>query len=66
MTVCVMQWLVLVLYGITATLFAYCASLFSASPLAAFAAVAGYQVIMFIVRTEFDLDSSFDHAIVHI
>jgi hypothetical protein len=46
---CFLQWVVLVLYGITATLFAYCASLFVASPLAAFATVAGYQVIMFVV-----------------
>ena len=37
------------LYGLAATLFAYCVSLFTASPLAAFAAVAGYQVIMFVV-----------------
>lgn len=43
------QWVVMVLYGITAILFAYCGSLIVASPLAAFAAVAGYQVIMFVV-----------------
>ena len=38
-----------VLYGITATLFSYCLSLMAASPLAAFAIVAGYQFIMFVV-----------------
>ncbi|KAJ4470921.1 hypothetical protein J3R30DRAFT_3710877 [Lentinula aciculospora] len=42
-------WVVLVLYGIASTLFAYCMSLLVSSPLAAFAAVAGYQVIMFIL-----------------
>ncbi|KAF8590206.1 P-loop containing nucleoside triphosphate hydrolase protein [Ramaria rubella] len=42
-------WLVLVLYGLASALFAYCVSLFTASPLAAFAAVAGYQVLMFIL-----------------
>ncbi|EGN93723.1 hypothetical protein SERLA73DRAFT_97671 [Serpula lacrymans var. lacrymans S7.3] len=42
-------WVVLVLYGIVGALFAYCISLFTASPLAAFAAVAGYQIIMFIL-----------------
>ncbi|KAF9067262.1 P-loop containing nucleoside triphosphate hydrolase protein [Rhodocollybia butyracea] len=42
-------WVVLMLYGITSTLFAYCMSLLVASPLAAFAAVAGYQVIMFVL-----------------
>ncbi|KAJ7606783.1 hypothetical protein FB45DRAFT_847352 [Roridomyces roridus] len=41
-------WLVMVLYGIAGTLFAYCMSLLVASPLAAFAAVAGYQIIMFL------------------
>ena len=45
-----MQWLVLVLYGFAAALFSYCFSLFTSSPLAAFAAVAGYQAVMFIVR----------------
>ncbi|EJD03513.1 P-loop containing nucleoside triphosphate hydrolase protein [Fomitiporia mediterranea MF3/22] len=39
-------WVVLVLYGIVGTLFAYCVSLLTASPLAAFAAVAGYQIVM--------------------
>lgn len=43
------QWLVMVLYGITATLWAYCVSLFMPSPLSSFAAAAGYQVIMFLV-----------------
>ncbi|KAJ7729088.1 hypothetical protein DFH07DRAFT_218233 [Mycena maculata] len=42
-------WLVLVLYGIAGTLFAYCVSLVVASPLAAFAAVAGYQIVMFLL-----------------
>lgn len=43
------QWFVMVLYGITATLFAYCVTLFMSSPLASFAITAGYQVIMFLV-----------------
>ncbi|KAF4573510.1 hypothetical protein EYR36_008028 [Pleurotus pulmonarius] len=42
-------WLVLVLYGIVGALFAYSIALFMPSPLAAFAAVAGYQIIMFIL-----------------
>lgn len=42
-------WVVLVLYGFVGTLFAYCVSLITASPLAAFAATAGYQVIMFVL-----------------
>ncbi|KAJ6601121.1 hypothetical protein DFH09DRAFT_1020416 [Mycena vulgaris] len=42
-------WLVMVLYGIAGTLFAYCASLVVVSPLAAFAAVAGYQIVMFLL-----------------
>ncbi|GLB43544.1 putative ABC-2 family transporter protein [Lyophyllum shimeji] len=42
-------WFVMVLYGITGALFAYCVSLLVASPLAAFATVAGYQVIMFVL-----------------
>lgn len=41
----------MVLYGIAAALFAYCISLAVGSPLAAFAAVAGYQFIVFVVRT---------------
>ncbi|KAJ7083358.1 hypothetical protein B0H15DRAFT_422992 [Mycena belliarum] len=42
-------WLVMVLYGIAGTLFAYCVSLVVVSPLAAFAAVAGYQIVMFLL-----------------
>ncbi|KAF9011286.1 hypothetical protein BDQ17DRAFT_1298756 [Cyathus striatus] len=42
-------WVVMVLYGIAGALFSYCVSLIVASPLAAFAAVAGYQVVMFIL-----------------
>ena len=44
------QWVVLVLYGVVGALFSYCVSLIVASPLAAFALSAGYQVIMFVVR----------------
>ena len=40
----------MVLYGITGALFSYCVSLVVTSPLAAFAAIAGYQVIIFVVR----------------
>ncbi|KAL7284960.1 hypothetical protein ACG7TL_000049 [Trametes sanguinea] len=40
-------WLVMVLYGFTGTLFAYCFSLFITSPLTAFATVAAYQVVIF-------------------
>ncbi|KAG2022539.1 multidrug resistance protein 1 [Coprinopsis cinerea AmutBmut pab1-1] len=42
-------WFVMVLYGITAALFSYCASLWMSSPLAAFAAVAGYQFVVFVL-----------------
>ncbi|THU78042.1 P-loop containing nucleoside triphosphate hydrolase protein, partial [Dendrothele bispora CBS 962.96] len=42
-------WVVLILYGVAGTLFAYFVSLFVSSPLAAFAAVAGYQVVMFVL-----------------
>ncbi|KAJ6520555.1 hypothetical protein C8R45DRAFT_1121130 [Mycena sanguinolenta] len=42
-------WLVMVLYGIAGTLFAYCVSVVVTSPLAAFAAVAGYQIVMFLL-----------------
>ncbi|TFK24250.1 nod factor export ATP-binding protein I [Coprinopsis marcescibilis] len=42
-------WFIMVIYGITAALFAYCASLWMASPLAAFAAVAGYQFVVFVL-----------------
>ncbi|KAG2043689.1 hypothetical protein BDR03DRAFT_978110 [Suillus americanus] len=41
--------LVLVLYGIVGTLFAYCVSLFMSSPLSSSAAGAGYQIVMYIV-----------------
>ncbi|KAF4611855.1 hypothetical protein D9613_004347 [Agrocybe pediades] len=41
------MWCILFLYGICSTLFAYCISLFTPSPLAAFAAVAGYQFITY-------------------
>jgi ATP-binding cassette, subfamily A (ABC1), member 3 len=44
------QWLVMVLYGMAATLFAYCVSLVVSSPLAAFAATAGVQIVLFIVN----------------
>jgi ATP-binding cassette, subfamily A (ABC1), member 3 len=40
----------MVLYGIAATLFAYCVTLVVSSPLAAFATTAGLQVLFFIVR----------------
>ncbi|KAJ7083357.1 hypothetical protein B0H15DRAFT_911901 [Mycena belliarum] len=42
-------WLVMMLYGIAGTLFSYCVSLVVVSPLAAFAAVAGYQIVMFLL-----------------
>nr|VWP02214.1 Beta-galactosidase [Ganoderma boninense] len=42
-------WVVLVLYGVVGALFSYCVSLIVASPLAAFALSAGYQVIMFVL-----------------
>ncbi|KAG1747606.1 hypothetical protein EDB19DRAFT_1685642 [Suillus lakei] len=42
-------WVVLVLYGIVGALFAYCVSLFMSSPLSSFAAVAGYQIVMYIL-----------------
>ncbi|KAH7911590.1 P-loop containing nucleoside triphosphate hydrolase protein [Hygrophoropsis aurantiaca] len=42
-------WFILVQYGIVGALFAYCVSLFMPSPLAAFAAVAGYQIIMYLL-----------------
>ena len=47
------------LYGIAATLFAYCVSLLMSSPLASFAAAAGYQMVLFAVR-------SFDRVVVSI
>ncbi|KDR85831.1 hypothetical protein GALMADRAFT_234928 [Galerina marginata CBS 339.88] len=42
-------WFIMVLYGLTAALFSYCVSLMVASPLAAFATVAGYQFVIFIL-----------------
>ncbi|KAI0931158.1 hypothetical protein AcV5_005295 [Taiwanofungus camphoratus] len=42
-------WVVMVLYGIVGALFSYCVSLAVASPLAAFAVSAGYQVILFLL-----------------
>ncbi|KAH9830408.1 uncharacterized protein C8Q71DRAFT_862423 [Rhodofomes roseus] len=42
-------WLVLVLYGIVGALFSYTISLAVPSPLAAFAATAGYQAVMFLL-----------------
>ena len=45
------QWLILVLYGIVGALFAYCVSLLVTSPLAAFATVAAYQYVMFVVSS---------------
>ncbi|KAG1742779.1 uncharacterized protein EDB91DRAFT_297988 [Suillus paluster] len=42
-------WVILVLYGIVGALFAYCVSLFMSSPLSSFAAVAGYQIVMYIL-----------------
>ncbi|KDR85825.1 hypothetical protein GALMADRAFT_274642 [Galerina marginata CBS 339.88] len=42
-------WCVFVLYGISGTLFAYCLSLMAASPLGAFAIVAVYQFVTFVL-----------------
>ncbi|KIK35268.1 hypothetical protein CY34DRAFT_592022 [Suillus luteus UH-Slu-Lm8-n1] len=42
-------WVVLVLYGVVGALFGYCVSLFMSSPLSSFAAVAGYQIVMYIL-----------------
>ncbi|KAI0042590.1 P-loop containing nucleoside triphosphate hydrolase protein [Auriscalpium vulgare] len=42
-------WIVFVLYGIVGALFSYCISLATASPLAAFATAAGYQIINFVI-----------------
>jgi hypothetical protein len=39
----------MILYGIVAALFAYCVALIFRTPLAAFAAVAGFQAVMFMV-----------------
>lgn len=57
------QWLILVLYGIAGALFAYCVSLFTASPLAAFAICAAYQIIIFTVC--FALYLNFLRALTH-
>ncbi|PPQ79372.1 hypothetical protein CVT25_002642 [Psilocybe cyanescens] len=43
------MWLILVIYGITANLFAYCLSFLVSTPLAAFALVSGYQFVTFIL-----------------
>lgn len=43
------QWVVLVQYGMVGALFSYCFSLFMSSPLTSFAAVAGYQIVVYIV-----------------
>ncbi|KAF8910204.1 hypothetical protein CPB84DRAFT_1812882 [Gymnopilus junonius] len=42
-------WFTMVLYGVTAALFSYCISLLVSTPLAAFAAVAAYQFVMFLL-----------------
>jgi ATP-binding cassette, subfamily A (ABC1), member 3 len=41
------QWFVMTLYLITSTLFAYCWTLIIKAPLACFAAVTGYQILIF-------------------
>jgi hypothetical protein len=46
----------MVLYGVAATLFAYCVSLVVDSPLAAFAATAGVEIVLFIVGTLHSVD----------
>ena len=43
------QWVVFVLYGMVGALFAYSFTMFTTSPLSAFAATAGYQIVMYIV-----------------
>lgn len=43
------QWFIIFLYGVCGALFAYAVTLFTPSPLAAFATVAGYQILMFVV-----------------
>ena len=40
-------WLIMVLHGFTGTLFAYAWTVFITSPVAAFASVATYQLVMF-------------------
>ncbi|KAG5653904.1 hypothetical protein H0H81_009496 [Sphagnurus paluster] len=42
-------WFIMVLYGITGALFSYCVSVMVSSPLAAFAASAGYQFVIFVL-----------------
>ncbi|KAJ7137918.1 hypothetical protein C8R44DRAFT_607470 [Mycena epipterygia] len=42
-------WFIIVLYGISGALLAYCMTLVVLSPLSAFAATAAYQIIMFIL-----------------
>ncbi|KAH6912539.1 nod factor export ATP-binding protein I [Coprinopsis sp. MPI-PUGE-AT-0042] len=42
-------WLVMTLYGITSALLAYCASIWMESPLKAFATVAAYQFVIFLL-----------------
>ncbi|KAF8555139.1 P-loop containing nucleoside triphosphate hydrolase protein, partial [Imleria badia] len=42
-------WAVLVQYGAVGALFSYCVSLLMSSPLTSFAAVAGYQIIMYVL-----------------
>ncbi|TDL17229.1 P-loop containing nucleoside triphosphate hydrolase protein [Rickenella mellea] len=44
-------WIIIFLYGIAGTLFAYCVSLVTTSALAAFAVVAAYQIIVLIIYT---------------
>ena len=45
----IFQWVVLILYGFAGALFSYCISLIVTSPLAAFAAAAGYQFVISVV-----------------
>ena len=46
------QWVVLAQYGIVGALFSYCVSLIMSSPLTSFAAVAGYQIVMYVVSED--------------
>jgi len=43
------QWFIMTLYGFVAALFAYVVAIITRSPLASFALIAGYQILMFIV-----------------
>ena len=43
------QWFIIIIYGIVGALFSYCVALIFRTPLAAFAAVAGFQAVMFMV-----------------